>query len=90
MAITQPSQETIWPRQQDNSTGPVVMGGGPRMGGEVPSNAPTINGVVGAMMALSTICVVLRIYVRGVMIKTFGLDDAVMVLAFVRVLAAPL
>lgn len=58
--------------------GPVVV-----EGGEKASNAPTINGVVGAMMALSTICVMLRIYVRGVMIKTFGVDDAVMVLAFV-------
>ncbi|KAF2997257.1 hypothetical protein E8E14_001573 [Neopestalotiopsis sp. 37M] len=77
MAATQ--HQTIWPRQQDNSTlfGPVVV-----EGGEKASNAPTINGVVGAMMALSTICVMLRIYVRGVMIKTFGLDDAVMVLAF--------
>ncbi|KAK6214457.1 hypothetical protein LQW54_004364 [Pestalotiopsis sp. IQ-011] len=40
------------------------------------------------MMALSTICVVLRIYVRGVMIKTFGLDDAVMVLAFLAAIGS--
>ncbi|KAK6085761.1 hypothetical protein SCUP234_02668 [Seiridium cupressi] len=64
--------QTIWPRQDSGSTA----------GGDKPSNVPTILGVVGTMMGLSTICVFLRIYVRGVMIKMFGLDDGVIVLAF--------
>ncbi|KAM0810935.1 hypothetical protein AB5N19_11288 [Seiridium cardinale] len=64
--------QTIWPRQDSGSTA----------GGNKPSNVPTILGVVGTMMGLSTICVFLRIYVRGVMIKIFGLDDGVIVLAF--------
>lgn len=63
--------QEIWPRQAAGTAD------------DVPSNAPTIIGVVGAMMGLSTISVMLRIYVRGVMIKTFGIDDGVIVLAFV-------
>lgn len=61
---------TVWPRQDDAAD-------------DRPSNAPAILGAVGAMMGLSTACTLLRIYVRGIMIKTFGMDDGVIVLAWV-------
>ncbi|KAK6080981.1 hypothetical protein SCUP515_03123 [Seiridium cupressi] len=70
--------QTIWPRQDSGSTA----------GGDKPSNVPTILGIVGTMMGLSTICVFLRIYVRGVMIKMFGLDDGVIVLAFLAAMGS--
>jgi hypothetical protein len=77
MAITR--IPTIWQRQETVAPGY-----------ERPSNAPTILGVVGAMMALSTMSVLLRVYVRGLMIKNFGWDDGTIVLAFVSLSHFPL
>lgn len=43
--------------------------------------APQLLAVDGTMYGLAMLCVLLRIYVRVVMLKTFGLDDWVMVFA---------
>ncbi|KAH6659727.1 hypothetical protein BKA67DRAFT_545547 [Truncatella angustata] len=74
MAVIQ--MQTIWSRQE---TVAAV---------DKPSNAPTILAVVGTMMGLSTLCTLLRVYVRGFMIKHFGLDDVVMVFAWLAAVGA--
>jgi hypothetical protein len=48
-----------------------------------PSNAPTILGITGTMMALSFIVVSLRCWIRQMVLKSFSLDDAIMVAALV-------
>ena len=48
------------------------------------SNAPSILAVDGFFMALSVILVVARVYVRTVMLKTFGADDYIIFAAMVR------
>jgi hypothetical protein len=45
---------------------------------------PAVVAVVGIMLGLSWITVSLRCYVRGVMIKSFGLDDWLAVATLVR------
>ena len=41
-------------------------------------------GVSAAMLFLATIPVLLRFYVRAMMLRSFGLDDWLLLLAFVR------
>jgi hypothetical protein len=47
------------------------------------NNAPHILGITGSFFALATITVLLRCYVRTIMLKIFGIDDWVMLLALV-------
>lgn len=47
------------------------------------NNAPQIVSITAAFFALAAIVVLLRCYVRIAMLKTFGADDYVMVLAMV-------
>ncbi|KAM0809282.1 hypothetical protein AB5N19_09625 [Seiridium cardinale] len=51
--------------------------------GQVDTNAPSILGVTGTLMALSFVVVSLRCYVRLVMLKSFSMDDAIMIVALV-------
>lgn len=50
---------------------------------EVDTNAASILGITGTLMALSFIVVALRCYVRLAMLKSFSVDDAVMLGALV-------
>jgi hypothetical protein len=45
------------------------------------SNGPVILAVTGAFTGLAGLVVLLRIYVRAVMLKTFGPDDWIMMVA---------
>jgi hypothetical protein len=47
------------------------------------NNLPALLGVTGTFHILSWIFVILRVYTRVVLIKCFGKDDALMVLALV-------
>ncbi|KAH6656065.1 hypothetical protein BKA67DRAFT_645459 [Truncatella angustata] len=49
----------------------------------VDTNAPSILGISSTLMALSFIVVAARCYVRLVMLKSFSIDDAVMLVALV-------
>lgn len=53
------------------------------------SNAPQILGVDGFFMALALVTVVARIYVRTVMLKTFGADDYIICISMVNILSVP-
>ena len=39
------------------------------------TNAPALLGIVGAFIGAGIITVLLRVYVRSMMLKTFGIDD---------------
>ena len=46
---------------------------------------PQISGVAGAFLALTTIAIVLRCYVRTFIVKSFGLDDWSAIFAWVQI-----
>ncbi len=50
---------------------------------DFPTNAPTILAIVGAFVGCAVLVVALRVFVRTLMLKTFGPDDYVMVAATV-------
>ena len=52
------------------------------------TNAPEILAISGSFFAVATLVVLLRCYVRLVMLKVFGIDDYVMVVAMVCKLSA--
>lgn len=72
------------PRQDagDGSAPPAPPQGPSPTAGD--TNAPLILGVAGLLMGLSFTTVALRIWVRQAMIKTMGVDDAIMISALVR------
>lgn len=49
----------------------------------VENRGPQLNGVVGAFLGVAWLFVGLRLYVRGIMSKSFGLDDGFLVTAVV-------
>ena len=58
----------------------------PTIGPPVPglandSNAPAILAIIGTFAGLSMFMVLLRIYVRAFMLKTFGMDDGMIIVA---------
>lgn len=48
------------------------------------TNASTILAIVGSFVGCAVLVVLLRVFVRSVMLKMFGPDDYVMVVASVR------
>lgn len=52
------------------------------------SEYPLIVAVCIALSSIMTICVMLRLYVRAFMIKSFGIDDYVMIFSMVRITAS--
>jgi hypothetical protein len=53
---------------------------------DLSSNAPTILAAVGSFVGAAVLVVTARVYVRSLMLKTFGADDYVMVGAGVSAL----
>ncbi|KAJ4331511.1 hypothetical protein N0V87_009092 [Didymella glomerata] len=43
--------------------------------------APRMLAIDGILFGLAMICVLLRVYVRAIMLKTFGVDDWIMIVA---------
>lgn len=78
--------------QRDVTPPTIGMDGMPHMG-PVPistaNNGPVILAVTGAFTGFAGLVVILRMYVRAVMLKTVGTDDWLMVIAM-QVLFLPL
>lgn len=51
------------------------------------NNAPQILAITGTFFAIAALVVLLRCYVRVAMLKVFGIDDYIMVVAMVSELA---
>ena len=56
-------------------------------GFQIPSGAP-LRGVAAAMLAFASASVALRLWTRGVMMKSLGFDDLAMFITLVREPAA--
>ena len=53
-------------------------------GVDIPNRGPELRAVCIALLTLAVTATVLRCYTRVVILKAFGLDDAIMVFATVR------
>jgi len=51
---------------------------------DISTNAPKVLAIVGTFVGCAVLVVVLRVFVRSIMLKMFGHDDYVMVAANVR------
>ncbi|KAH7123531.1 hypothetical protein B0J11DRAFT_314047 [Dendryphion nanum] len=69
--------------RQDGGGGPPPLPPPPPQAYLEENLAPKMLAVDGTLFALAMVCVLLRVYVRVVMLKTFGIDDWMMMLATV-------